>query len=171
MIIMTAWCVRVRGLNSLGGYLNVKIYCIWEGNMTTRREIQNWARPFLGGLGYKRRSGIMPGAVTEVRVYIRMASNRLSQFPRVVECGSLREIEGNLMPAWLSSWKKGLRLPDTTFSNPYDGKHISSGAYKRPWSKRQPNYLHWYAQMSQQSTLIWIFITIVQKTYKSFSLL
>ena len=41
----------------------------------------------------------MPGAVTEVRVYIRMASNRLSQFPRVVECGSLREIEGNLMPA------------------------------------------------------------------------
>ena len=145
---MTAWCVRVRGLNSLGDYLYVKMYDVWEGNMTTRRGVSNWARPFTRVLGCKRGSDI-----TEVRVHIMTASNQLSWFPRVVECGGLREMEGNLMSTWWSSWKKGLRLPTTTFSNPYDGKIISNATNKQRWSERQLNYLHWYAQISWYSTL------------------
>jgi hypothetical protein len=35
--ILTMWCVRVRVLNSLVDYFNVKTDDTWEGNMTTRR--------------------------------------------------------------------------------------------------------------------------------------
>ena len=33
------WCMRVHGLNSWVGYFNVKMCDVWEGNVTTRREI------------------------------------------------------------------------------------------------------------------------------------
>jgi hypothetical protein len=152
--------MQVRDSISLGDYLYVKIYDVWERNMTTRRGVSNWARPVPRVSGCKRGSDI-----TEVRVHIRMASNRLSWFPRVVECGSLREMEGNLMSTWWSDHvgRKGLRLPTTTFSNPYDGKLISNGANKQCWSKRPLNYLHWYAQISRYSTLSWILTTIITK--------
>ena len=37
--MMTTWCVRARGLNSLMVYFNAKSPDVWEGNATIRGEI------------------------------------------------------------------------------------------------------------------------------------
>ena len=64
------WCVRACGLISLVDDCNVKACDIWEGNVTTRREIltEHICSPNM--LGYKRGSDILEGNITKVRVYI-----------------------------------------------------------------------------------------------------
>ena len=39
MTMMTTWCMRVCGLNSVVDYCNVKTHDMWEGNVITWREI------------------------------------------------------------------------------------------------------------------------------------
>ena len=39
LTMMTTWCMWTCGLNSLLDLFDVKAHDIWEGNMTTRREI------------------------------------------------------------------------------------------------------------------------------------
>ncbi len=64
--MMTTWCVRACGLNSLVVYFNVKTHDIWEGNVTIRRAL-NWEHPFPRVLGYKRRSDLKEVDIKEFR--------------------------------------------------------------------------------------------------------
>ena len=62
--------MRVRGLNSLVDYFNVRTHDIWEGNVTTRREIlpknicSSWFQDIREGVTARR------GDITEVKVYL-----------------------------------------------------------------------------------------------------
>ena len=64
--MMTTRCKRTCNLNSLMNYFDVKIHDIWEGHMTTRREIETELIHSVGFRAYKRGSDI-----TEVTVYLQ----------------------------------------------------------------------------------------------------
>ena len=57
------------GLNSLVDYFNVKIHDIWEGNVTTWREIQIEQIHSLGLWDIREERDITEDDITEVRVY------------------------------------------------------------------------------------------------------